>query len=49
MKGMLIFATVDEALRAGYEILHPACPDSEGFLHARTMTASGWAVALVRV
>jgi len=37
--GIVIFRTVVEALRAGYLIESPI-PDSEGFLHARTRTAS---------
>jgi hypothetical protein len=49
MSGLRIFNSVQEALRAGYEIPRPAVPDSEGFLHARIMTAGGWAVALVSV
>lgn len=49
MSGLVIFNSVNEALRAGYEILRPAFPDSEGFLHARIMTGRGWAIALVKV
>jgi len=45
--GIVIFRTVVEALRAGYLIESPI-PDSEGFLHARTRTASGWAKALIQ-
>jgi hypothetical protein len=48
MKGILIFNNVQEAIHAGYSILSP-CPDSEGFLHARTRTAAGFALALVRL
>lgn len=49
MSGLVFFNSVREAIQAGYEILHPAVADSEGFLHARIMTARGWAIALVRV
>jgi hypothetical protein len=49
MPGLIIFPNVPQALRAGYEILWPPVPDAEGFLHARTMTARGWAQALVKV
>ena len=44
--GMFVFASVLEAIRAGYQIESPY-PDSEGFLHARIHTARGWARALV--
>lgn len=47
MSGIVIFGSVVEAIRAGFEILSPH-PDSEGFLHARIHTGRGWAVALVR-
>lgn len=47
--GIVIFHSVIEALRAGYQILSPI-PDSEGFLHARTkVDTSHYALALVRV
>ena len=46
--GIVIFKNVQEALRAGYLIESPI-PDSEGFLHARTDTGRGWAVALVEM
>ncbi len=46
--GLLIFPSVFEAIRAGYQIESPY-PDGEGFLHARIHTAAGWARALVRV
>ena len=49
MSGLVFFTSVHEAIQAGYEILHPAIADSEGFLHARIMTARGWAIALVKV
>lgn len=45
---MVIFPSVVAAVHAGYEILSPI-PDSEGLLRARTRTAAGWALALVRV
>jgi hypothetical protein len=45
--GIVIFGSVTEAIAAGYEILSVHC-DSEGFLNARTRTAAGWALALVR-
>jgi hypothetical protein len=45
---MMIFKSVPEALRAGYQIESPYA-DSEGFLHARIMTQAGWARALVSV
>lgn len=48
MNGILIFKSVSEALRAGYQIESPIA-DSEGFLHARTKTNAGWSAALVRV
>ena len=46
--GILIFPTLQEALRAGYMLESPF-PDSEGFLRVRTRTSVGWASALVRV
>ncbi len=49
MAGLVFFNSVREAIQAGYEILHPAIADSEGFLHARTMTTRGWAIALVKI
>jgi hypothetical protein len=45
--GIQIFASVREALHAGYIIESPV-PDSEGFLPARIRTAAGWAKALIR-
>jgi hypothetical protein len=47
MSGILIFRSVVEAIQGGFQIESPY-PDSEGFLHARTRTQNGWAVALVR-
>ncbi len=47
MSGIVIFGSVVEAIRAGFEVLSPH-PDSEGFIHARIRTEKGWAVALVR-
>ncbi len=46
--GIVIFRSVQEALQAGYLIESPI-PDSEGFLRARTQTAGGWAMALIRM
>lgn len=46
---MLVFPSVQAAIRAGYEIERPATPDSEGHLRARIMTSAGWARALVAV
>ena len=48
MTGILIFNSTKEAIHAGYLIESPY-PDSEGFLHARTRTAAGFALALVRM
>lgn len=45
---MTIFRSVADALRAGYQIESPYA-DSEGYIHARIMTAGGWAVALVEM
>jgi hypothetical protein len=47
-KGIVIFPSPLEAIRAGFEIESPYA-DSEGFLHARLHTAGGWTRALVRV
>ena len=47
-KGIVIFPSPSEAIRAGFQIESPY-PDSEGFLHARIHTPAGWAWALVRV
>jgi hypothetical protein len=49
MQGIMCFSSVNDALRAGYEILRPAYPDHDGLLQARTMTTSGWAIAFVKV
>lgn len=46
MNGILILGSVTEAIRAGFEILS-VYPDGEGFLHARTRTPAGWALALI--
>jgi hypothetical protein len=46
--GLVIFDSVAAAMRAGFEILS-VYPDPEGFLHARTRTPKGWALALVLV
>jgi len=48
MTGILIFNNVHDAIHAGY-LIESSYPDSEGFLHARTRTATGFALALVRV
>lgn len=48
MAGILVFESVVQAVRAGYEI-ESSYPDSEGFLHARIRLAAGWGKALVRV
>ena len=45
---MLIFHSVSEAIRSGYQI-ESSIPDDNGFLRARTMTSAGWAVALVEM
>jgi hypothetical protein len=47
MTGILFFNTLQDAIRAGYMIESPM-PDSEGFLHAKSRSQSGWAKALVR-
>lgn len=47
MNGILIFTSVAEAIRAGFEIVSPH-GDAEGLLYARARTSSGWAVALIR-
>ena len=43
--GVMVFTSLADALRAGFQIYDR---NSEGFL-VRTMTANGWAQALVRV
>lgn len=45
--GIVIFNSVEEAIRAGYIIESPI-PDSEGFLPSRIRTESGWQKALIR-
>lgn len=45
---IIIFENVCQAIQAGYTI-ESVYPDSEGMLHARIMTARGWARALVRM
>jgi hypothetical protein len=47
LPGIVIFKSITEAVLAGFLIESPI-PDAEGFLHARTRTAAGWARALVR-
>jgi hypothetical protein len=47
IKGIVIFSSPIEAIRAGFEIESPY-PDSEGFLVARIRTVAGWTRALVR-
>lgn len=44
---MIIFHSVLDAIRAGYQIVSPI-PDNDGFIHARILTSDGWATALVR-
>jgi hypothetical protein len=44
MAGITVFRSVDEALRAGFEVYDRT---SEGYL-VRTRTARGWALAIVR-
>lgn len=41
----MIFTSLSEALRAGFQIYDR---NSEGFI-VRTMTANGWAQALVKI
>ncbi len=48
MSGIRIFESAAEAIRAGFEILS-VYPDGEGFVHARTRTPAGWALALIAV
>jgi len=43
MAGLLVFRSLADALRAGFQIYDRT---SEGYL-VRTRTASGWAMALV--
>lgn len=44
MAGIMVFATVSEARRAGFEVYDRT---SDGYL-VRTQTARGWALAIVR-
>ena len=44
MPGLVVFTTLAEALRAGYQIVDRT---SDGYV-VRTKTAAGWAMALVR-
>jgi regulation of enolase protein 1 (concanavalin A-like superfamily) len=44
MAGMMVFRSVQEAIRAGFEVYDRT---SDGYL-VRTKTARGWALALVR-
>ena len=46
--GIVVFTDIQAALRAGFMIESPI-PDGEGFLHARTRTERGWAIALVHL
>jgi len=43
-QGLLVFASVADALRAGYMVYDKI---EDGYL-VRTMTAGGWALAIVR-
>ncbi len=43
MPGILVFRSLSEALRAGWQVYDRT---SEGYL-VRTRTAAGWAIALV--
>lgn len=45
MSGILIFDSVSEAVKAGFEIVFIY---DDGFVHARRRTPQGWACALVR-
>jgi hypothetical protein len=47
VRGILIFDSVAEAIKAGFEI-QSVYKNSDGFLYARMRTATGWALALVR-
>jgi hypothetical protein len=44
MAGLVVFRSVEEALRAGFEVYDRT---SDGYL-VRTKTARGWALAIVR-
>ena len=48
MNGIHIFQSVEEAIRAGFEIVSPY-PDGAGFLMARMRAGDLWALALVRI
>jgi hypothetical protein len=43
MAGLMVFKSLGEALRAGYQVYERT---SDGYL-VRTRTAAGWAMALV--
>lgn len=45
MSGLMVFRSLEEALRAGYQVYDRT---TEGYL-VRTRTSAGWAIALVRV
>ena len=45
MNGVVVFHSLAEAIKAGYQVLSA---NPEGYL-VRTQTASGWALALVRL
>ena len=45
MAGIMVFTSVDEALRAGFQVYDRT---SDGYL-VRTRTARGWALAVVHV
>ena len=44
MAGLMVFRSVEEAIRAGFEVYDRT---SDGYL-VRTRTARGWAMAIVR-
>jgi len=44
MAGLVVFRSVEEAIRAGFEVYDRT---SDGYL-VRTRTARGWALAIVR-
>jgi hypothetical protein len=44
MAGLMVFRSVEEAIRAGFEVYDRT---SDGYL-VRTRTARGWALAIVR-
>lgn len=45
MQGLMVFKSLDEALKAGYHVYDRT---TEGYL-VRISTAMGWAIALVRL